>query len=334
MKNSILTTPLFWDLHLHGIAGVDFMAATTDAMVFACEQLGTNGVGAFAPTLLTSDPKLLTQACQRWGDFLEKAAAKKNFLAPKSAWPLGLHLEGPFLNPAMAGAHPKEWLKKSDFSLATDLLKASQNHIAIMTIAPEIPGAETFVRKLVRKGIRIQMGHSTATKEEALKIVRAGATGITHLYNAMRTHHRDPGLLSALSQGLVTAEMITDGIHVDIDFVHWCLKAAPDHIYAVSDGCSALGAKSRVGLALGSLKIERRGDAAYVKGTKTLAGGATHLCQHPRGLCKASHRDSDRKRLLSAFYAIQSRLFPDIARKVRGQNSFNAETLQYLGTEF
>lgn len=323
-----IKTPLFWDLHLHGVAGIDFMHATEDAVVHACENLGRNGIGYFAPTLLTAEPTLLADACMRWGVILERAQ-QKNWLPKGAAVPLGLHLEGPFLNPQMAGAHPKGNLHLPDWSLAQKLIETACGHVAIVTLAPELPGALDLIRKLTKKGVRVQIGHTMATSEEALAACKAGACGVTHLYNAMRVHHRSPGVLAPLRQGLLTAEIITDNIHLDREFVQWSLRAAPDHLYAVSDGCSAVGARQDAKLTLGSLVLKRDGAAAVVAESGTLAGGATYLTEHPARVLSGL-RLTEQKKLMTIFYSTQSRLYKSFAKKNRGTNRFDAKTLRFI----
>lgn len=323
-----IKTPLFWDLHLHGVAGIDFMHATEDAAVHACENLGRNGIGYFAPTLLTAEPALLADACMRWGVTLERAR-EKNWLPKGAAVPVGLHLEGPFLNPQMAGAHPKNNLHLPDWSLAEKLISAACGHVAIVTLAPELPGALELIRKLTKKGVRVQIGHTMATSAEALAACKAGACGVTHLYNAMRVHHRSPGVLAPLRQGLLTAEIITDDVHLDREFVQWNLRAAPDHLYAVSDGCSAVGARKNAQLTLGSLALKREGAAAIVAASGTLAGGATYLTEHPARILKGLPA-REQKQLFSIFHATQARLFKSLAKRNGGTNHFDAKTLKFV----
>ncbi|MBI3544468.1 MAG: amidohydrolase family protein [Deltaproteobacteria bacterium] len=319
---SSLTTPAFWDLHLHGVAGIDFMTASSDAMAFACAELGKHGTGAFAPTLLTAEPRLLTEACRRWGTFLEHCARNPRWLPKTAALPLGLHLEGPFLNPMMAGAHPKRCLRRPSPEAALGLVREARGHVAIVTLAPELPGAPATIRRLVARGIRVQLGHTLASADEAARAVRAGASGITHLYNAMRTHHRSPGVLTPLARGHVTAEIITDGLHLDRDFVRWCCAASPHRLYAVSDGCSAVGARAGQRLTLGSLVLKRVGDAAVVASNGILAGGATYLTGHPRGFASRA--------VLPLFYELQRGFFPRAAAAVKLRNHFDARSLRFL----
>lgn len=327
-----LTTLTFWDLHLHGVAGIDFMHASTQEMVHACERLGRAGIGFFAPTLLTADNKLLGEACARWGTFLVRAS-RPGFLHKGAATPVGLHLEGPFLNPRMAGAHPVRSLRMPNTARALELVAKAQGHVAIVTVAPELPGAAALIRRLARGGIRVQLGHTLADSGQAARAVRAGARGLTHLHNAMRTHHREPGVLAPLIEGKVTAEIITDGIHVDPRMIAWALHACPGRLYAVSDGCCAIAAPRGKPLRLGSLKLTRRGGAAYVAGTGTLAGGATFLTEHPRRLQSALHDLVPAKGLLSLYFGVQRTLFPTLLRRPKARNHFDRKTLRFLGAD-
>lgn len=328
----MISTPAFWDLHLHGIAGVDFMHASSDEMFFACEELAKHGTGAFAPTLLTAEPRLLLDACARWGAFLEKAKMPR-FLPKCAARPIGLHLEGPFLNPMMAGAHPKGALARPSRAKAAELVRAARGHVAIVTLAPELPGAIPLIRDLVRGGIRVQLGHSIASAKQAFAATSAGATGLTHLYNAMRIHHRAPGLLAPLLKGHATAEIITDGEHISPEFILWCWRAVGSQLYAVSDGCSAIGATAKQSLTLGSLKIRRKGSVAVVAESDVLCGGATHLTQHPAILSRRLKKHGPLpKTFLHIFYRHQKREFSSV-RAAPLSNHFDPRSLRYIGTE-
>jgi N-acetylglucosamine-6-phosphate deacetylase len=300
-----------------------------DEAVEACMRLGRKGTGHFAPTLLTAEPGLLREACRRWGSILEKSS-RRRYLPKHAAIPLGLHLEGPFLNPKMAGAHPKAALAAPSWGLAAELISLARSRVAIVTVAPELPGALQLIRKLSKTGVRVQLGHTLATSGEALAAAAAGATGITHLFNAMKVHHREPGVLAPLARGLLTAEIITDGVHLDPQFVHWCTCAARGKLYAVSDGCSAVGARKGARLTLGSLKLRREGPAALTSPGGVLAGGATFLSEHPSLLAKQLGATEARK-LLPLFHELQSRLFR--SGVASGRNHFDRRTLRFVGRD-
>ena len=235
----------------------------------------------------------------------------------------------------MAGAHPKTQLKAPSIALASRLIAAASGHVAIVTVAPELPGALPLIRHLARRGVRVQLGHSMATGKTALAAANAGAAGLTHLYNAMRIHHREPSLLTPLISGRFksfTAEIITDGVHLAPDFIGWLLSAAPDRLYAVSDGCSAVCARAGARLTLGSLRLRRDGPVAVVAGNGILAGGATALTAHPARLHKALGHFSPADQL-ALYFATQRTLFPQAAKRARLKNHFDGSTLRFLGCE-
>lgn len=309
-KYSVIARPLFWDLHLHGVGGIDFMDHSLDetAMTFCCETLGSRGIEFFTPTLLSASSDALAFSCQTWGAFITKLCRGQLRLSSTAALPLGLHLEGPFLSPQMAGAHLLSDLRLPSLTELKTLWNLSQGQIAILTLAPELIGSERLIKWATAQKIRVQLGHTQASSKQALKAQRAGACGVTHLFNAMPFHHRQPGLWAALMNPLMnhpkrpsrapheepfTAEVITDGIHVAATTIVMAQGILGPRLYGVSDGCSAVGLTARKGqhsqspLALGPLTIEIRNSAAYVAQTNTLAGGATFITAHPERLLKA-----------------------------------------------
>ena len=130
---------------------------------------------------------------------------------------LGVHLEGPFLNPLRAGALASRWLRPPTKPELRQLLRYAGGRLKLVTLAPELPGALGAVHALRAKGIAVSLGHSDATVPIARQAVEAGAATVTHIFNGMRPlHHRAPGLLGqALTDDRVTAMVILDGVHVD-----------------------------------------------------------------------------------------------------------------------
>ena len=149
---------------------------------------------------------------------IERAASRPAMLVRlRGAKPLGIHLEGPFLSHSKRGVHPSEYLQEPTIELLQRFWEAARGHIVLMTVAPELPGAIPFIQEAVRLGIRVSLGHSNATTQEAQAGVAAGAISATHTFNAMRAlDHREPGLLGVvLDDANLYAELICDGIHVD-----------------------------------------------------------------------------------------------------------------------
>ncbi|MEW6003380.1 MAG: hypothetical protein AB1638_12155, partial [Nitrospirota bacterium] len=157
---------------------------------------------------------------------------------------LGVHLEGPFLNPLKCGALNKKTFIIPTESQFTKLIKGYEDIIKVMTIAPELPGALKIIGSCRELGIRVNMGHSDATYKQALEGKKSGATGITHIFNAMRPfHHRDPGIAAlALIDRNLYIEVIADGFHLHPGTLEliFAIKSL-DRILLISD--SVKGAK-------------------------------------------------------------------------------------------
>lgn len=331
MKKKILKIPVFWDLHIHGVAGIDFMHASHSQMIQACEILGKHGIGAFSPTLLTSNMELLTKACKAWGEFLTsyKNSDTELFFSPTAAIPVGLHLEGPFLNPDMSGAHPKSNLKTPSVKIFETLEKSSKQNIAIITIAPELKNANKLISAFSKKGIRSQIGHTIAQNNEITAAIKAGASGVTHLYNAMKIHHRLPGVLPFLERNELTSEIITDGIHLNIEFTKFLIDSLPNSLYSVTDACSALGSKKNDSITLGDLKLIKNNKIAMIKATNVLAGGATWMVDHP-ALFKKYFNNIE---FFKLFYQIPASLFPNISKKLKyRKNLFDSNSWKFIGS--
>ncbi|HRK01815.1 MAG TPA: amidohydrolase family protein [Oligoflexia bacterium] len=336
-----LWLPAFCDLHIHGAFGLDFMAinAVSEKTFLSelrrvSELLCQHGIAHYAPTLLTSEWSTLEATVAKWAKLLSSLRSQPRIWPKNAALPIGLHLEGPFLQPEYAGAHPRSAILAPTAPRLRRLLSCGSGHIRIVTLAPEITGAIPAIKTLVKAGVRVQLGHSRANTAQSLAAINAGARGLTHLFNAMRTHHRDPGLEAALCWPNVTAEIITDGVHVHPAKVYQLAKAGSDRHYAVSDCCAVAHAPKASLQTLGELRVTQHGGAAYVankhgRATTTLAGSARLLPEHPALLYRALTQDLslpiDKKTLLSlftppAFAGVKTRFFAN----------FEAETLRFV----
>lgn len=147
---------------------------------------------------------------------LLRRVAAKPVTAPNGAACLGLHLEGPFLNPLRAGALPKPWMRRPLKAELDRLARAAGGRIRLITLAPELPGALEAIRWCRQRRVVASMGHSVALAADALDAVEAGARAVTHVFNGMPPfHHRHPSLLDiALTDARLTGMVILDGVHV------------------------------------------------------------------------------------------------------------------------
>lgn len=231
-----IVAPGLIDLHVHGYGGAEPLAAL-DRMAAALAREGTT---AFLPTLFPTAPGRLGEEAQRvWGSaqaLREGAGARV----------LGLHLEGPFVNPRSAGALPKDGIAEPSVEALRAILGSATGDgrgIRTMTLAPELPGAAELVAELARAGVRVSLGHSLATAAEA-RAVADEAAGVTHLFNAMSgVHHRRMGLAGfALTTGALTCELIGDLVHVGPEAVELALAArGPGGLALVSDALAGAG---------------------------------------------------------------------------------------------
>ncbi len=201
----------FVDLHIHGAGKFDTRTEDPSHIRKIAEIHGRAGTGGILPTIYPSaisEMKKNMEAVRRSIGILKGNA--------KAANVLGVHLEGPFLNPKRCGALDKGSFIKPTLRSLRELLSGFEDMIKIITIAPEIPGALEVISFCRELGIKVNMGHSDATYQEAINGKKAGATGITHLFNAMRPfHQREPGLagLGLIDEDLYV-EVIADGFHL------------------------------------------------------------------------------------------------------------------------
>jgi N-acetylglucosamine-6-phosphate deacetylase len=186
---------------------------------------------------------------------------------------LGAHLEGPFLSPDAAGAHAHEHLMDPTPARIDALLAAGEGVLRQVTVAPELDGALDAIRRLVAAGVVAAVGHTTCSGATARAAFDAGATVLTHAFNAMPgIHHREPGpIMAALADERVTLELILDRLHVAPAVAGLLLREAPGRVALITDAMAAAGsADGRY--RLGSLDVDVRDGIARLAGADTIAG--------------------------------------------------------------
>ena len=194
-------------------------------------------------------------------------------LAETDSTIVGSHLEGPFLAIGRRGALAPEFLRDPDPQTIHGLIEAGRGTIRQVTIAPELPGALDAVRQFVAEGIVVAIGHTEADEQVAHHAFDAGATLVTHVFNAMPgIHHRDPGpIAAAFADERVSLELVADGVHVHPSVVQMVFRAAPHRVALVTDAMAAAGGADGH-YRLGSLNVDVRGGIAHLAGTSTIAG--------------------------------------------------------------
>ena len=235
-----LVAPGFVDLHVHGSGGHDPVGELAE-MAAALARAGTT---AFQPTLFPAAPRELGTIAEKvWSDAQTCNASTSTPMARV----VGLHLEGPFVNPLRAGALPREVLAEPSVAGLREIVGPASGGgrgIRTVTLAPELRGSADLISELVRMDIRVSLGHSAATAEDARRAALAGAVGATHLFNAMSgIHHREVGLAGfALTSEALYAELIGDLVHVGADAIHLALSArGPKGLCLVSDALKGAG---------------------------------------------------------------------------------------------
>ncbi len=245
-------TPGMLDLHNNGAFGVDFAVADGPAWRTVLGKLAERGVTAVQPTVITAPLPDILAALRRMtlaGDMLAGDPVARI---------LGAHVEGPFLSPARRGAHQAEWLLDPTAAALDRLLgDPAARMLRMVTLAPERPHALAAIRRLTRAGIVVALGHSDATAAEALAATEAGATVVTHVFNAMRPlGHRDPALPGvALTEPRLWCCLIVDGQHVDPVACRLAFAAAGPRLVAVSDSVLVAGLPPGTELEFGGMPV-------------------------------------------------------------------------------
>lgn len=259
---NMLIAPGYIDLQVNGAFGYDFNSSEGSLDPVA-KGLPKYGVTSFLPTLITSNRsvylKRLPQLQPRTGG---KSGANC----------LGIHIEGPFLNPKQKGAHRDDLMEiPRDWSLED--FYGSLEGIKLLTLAPEMPGALKMIKELTRKGIVASLGHTEASYHDAILAVEAGAKIVTHLFNAQSSlHHRSPGIVgAALTLPDLYFSIIADGIHVHESVLNIAYKCKPNKLVLITDAISALGLPAGVyHLGLDLIEVDHK--KAYLPHSKQLAG--------------------------------------------------------------
>ncbi len=265
-----IAAPGFVDLQVNGFAGVDFLGADANGYRRAGEALLETGVTAYLPTFITAPEE----------DLLDALAAVPAAMAGPRL--LGVHLEGPFLSPSRLGTHPPAARRDPDPALLERLLSAGP--VRLVTLAPELPGADRLIDLLHARGIAVSAGHSNASASQANHAFDRGVRTVTHLFNAMRPFsHRDPGIAgAALARDDVIVQAILDGVHLAPETAILARRAARGRLALVTDAIAAAGVgdgRSTVGGVEVEVRggVARRPDGVLAGSTLTMIGAIRNL---------------------------------------------------------
>ena len=272
------------DIHTHGIGGYDTRSGKEKDILKIAEIFGSQGVSEIIPTIYPSSIKVMREnmmavkkAMERQRDIsnpplppfskggmegvdkgrsggiisseLSPQASRRGDRTPNSSLILGVHLEGPFLNPSKCGAlNARTFIEATEYNFKK-LIEGFEDIVKIITVAPEIKGAIKLIKKISDMGIIVSMGHSDATFSKSEAGFNAGARGITHIFNAMRGfHHRDPGIAGfGLMNKDIYIEVIADPFHLYPKTLELIFRIkSPEKIIIVSDSVKETKVKGRV----------------------------------------------------------------------------------------
>ncbi|CAD5910998.1 N-acetylglucosamine-6-phosphate deacetylase [Planktothrix agardhii] len=239
------------DLQINGGLGLafpDLEPQNFPKLTKICQYLWEQGIDGFMPTIVTTSIDKIHRSLSTIAEFIQTVPQDK-----PTAKILGVHLEGPFLNPSKRGAHPQEHLLPLTLEQVQRVLGDYANVVKIITLAPELDPTDTIIPYLTNLGIIVSLGHSQATEEQAERAFNLGARMVTHAFNAMPSlHHREPGLLgAALVNNQVQSGLIADGQHISPLMVNLLLRMSginqPNEatdlipLFLVSDALAPLG---------------------------------------------------------------------------------------------
>ena len=266
-----LVIPGLVDIHVHGCAGADFSDGDYAGLVRMARYLARRGVTSFAPASMTLPYDALDKA------FRAAARLRREGLAD-GARLMGIQMEGPFLSREKRGSQNPAYLRLPDWDRFLRLYDAAEGLLRIVDVAPELPGAVEFTRRASEK-CRVSVAHTAAGYDQAAAVFDAGATHLTHLFNAMSgIHHRHPGPIGVASEREnVTAELICDGIHVHPSAVRMAFRLFPGRICLISDALRCCGMADG-SYSLGGQEILLSGGVARLTGGAS-AGSAADLYQ-------------------------------------------------------
>lgn len=231
------------DLQINGGLGLAFTDVSSDdnyTLKDICQYLWGQGVDGFLPTLVTTSVENIQRSLSIFAEFMASQQQGQS-----TAQILGVHLEGPFLNPQKRGAHPAEYLLPLTIDNVKRILGDYDHVVKVMTLAPELDETGEVISYLRSLGITVSLGHSQATAAQAEIAFKLGASMVTHAFNAMPgLHHREPGLLgAALVHPGVYCGFIADGQHVCPTMIQLLLRAGcyEKGLFLVSDALAPIG---------------------------------------------------------------------------------------------
>ena len=271
LPENAVVLPGFIDEHIHGAGGSDAMDGNTKDLAIIAETVAKEGTTTFLATTMTQSKENILKAMRAVKEYREAAGERGARIA-------GVQLEGPFIAAAHKGAQPLEYVAAPDAKTFDEYNAACGNAIKIITLAPETDGALDFIRHIVAQGTVVSIGHTGAKYAEVKAAMEAGATNVTHTYNAQSPlHHREIGVVgSALLLEDLYCELICDTIHVSVPAMQLLVKnKRADKLALITDAMRAKGLADGVSELGGQTVYVKGGEARLADGT--LAGSVLRM---------------------------------------------------------
>lgn len=277
-ESAVLCPPLL-DIQVNGANGIDVQDPRLDAARLwgITDFLRTHGVGRWVPTIITNAPDAMEACCRA---VVHALAEDRELL---KAIP-GIHLEGPFISPedGPRGAHPREHVRPPDWKLMQRLLRAAEGLVRYVTLAPELPGATTLIKRLASQRVQVSLGHHQANAVQVRAAVEAGAVMCTHLGNGVATQlqrHHNP-LWPQMDEQSLYASVIADGHHLPPEVLRVIVRAkGAERVMLVSDCTHLTGMRPGIYDSFGQ-RVELGKDGAIrIPGTQMMAGSASTLAE-------------------------------------------------------
>ena len=251
----------FTDIHSHGGGGFSFSDPNPEHIAHALKTHLDHGTTTQIASLVTEPLDALKMQIKNLLPFAEDKSIA------------GIHLEGPYLSSAKCGAHDPKLLRQPKLDEIRELINIGDGHIKMITIAPELNGALTAIELLRSLGVVVAIGHSNASEIEAKRAIEAGASIVTHMFNALpELDHRIGTITNALLINPdIYFELILDGVHVNHSAVELLFKVAPGRIILITDAMSAAGGANGL-FKIGDLDVIVSDGIATLASNGSLAG--------------------------------------------------------------
>lgn len=254
------------DVHTHGCMGFDFSTATEEEIGKMCSFYISRGITSVAATTMTMDYEEYKKAAKTIANYMRETD-NHNLI--------GINMEGPFISKEKKGAHDPQYIIPVSQEKMDQLQTLAEGNFLIVDVAPELPGAIDFIKKN-KDDYVISVAHTTADYAKAMEAFEAGATQVTHLFNAMNgLGHRDPGVPGAAFDAGANVEMICDSVHINPTVMKMVFKMMGDQIVTISDSMSACGLTDGK-YVLGGLQVFVKGNKATLE-NGTIAGSTTDI---------------------------------------------------------